>query len=100
MTWYHEWAHGSNVCCLAPPQFDFTHRQPGQAWRNWKQRFEIYLDASDYDSACDRKKSSFFLNAIATDGIEFFNTFTFTEEEKVEDVPKFTVVLKKFDDHF
>ena len=51
-------------------------------------------------SACDRKKSSFFLNAIGTDGIEFFNTFTFTEEEKVEDVPKFTAVLKKFDDHF
>ena len=58
------------------------------------------MDASDYDSASDRKKTSLFLNAIGTDGIEFFNTFTFTEEEKVEDVPKFTAVLKKFDDHF
>jgi hypothetical protein len=83
-----------------PPQFHFSHRQSRHAWRSWKQRFEIYLGASDYDTAPDRKETSLFLNAIGPDGIEFFNTFTLTEEEKVEDVPKFTAVLKKFDDHF
>ena len=84
-----------------PPQFDFTHRQWGQAWRNWKQRFQIYLDASGYDSAPDRKNTSLFLNAIGQDCIQFYHIFTFTEEEEVQhdDKPTFTAELATFDDH-
>ena len=48
-----------------------------------------YLGASDDGTgASDQKKTLLFLNAIGTDGIEFLNTVTFTEEEKVDDVPR------------
>ena len=85
-----------------PPPFDFTHRQPGQSWRNWKQRLQIYLDASGYDSASDRKNTSLFLNAIGPNCIEFYHIFKFTEEEEIQhdDTPTFTVVVTTFDDHF
>ena len=87
-----------------PPQFDFEHRQPGQAWKQWKQRFDIYLEASDYDSV---KKISLLLNALGVEGIEFYNTFSFeTDSERANDEeesvaqPSFDAVLKRFDDHF
>ena len=90
-----------------PPQFDFEHRQPGQAWKQWKQRFDIYLEASDYDSVSEKKKISLLLNALGVEGIELYNTFSFetdserasAEEESVAQ-PSFDAVLKRFDDHF
>lgn len=46
---------------LQPTQpFKFHHRQPGQAWKVWRQQFSIYLDVSDYDSAANKKRHHFY----------------------------------------
>lgn len=87
-----------------PPAFQVNQAQLGRAWKNWKQLFLIYLDASDYEEATDRKKVSLLLHAIGTDGIELYNNFSFpptpSNEEGEVTGPTFAQVLKKFDDHF
>lgn len=90
-----------------PPPFDCDQRQPGQAWKKWKQRFNIYLEASDYDSASDKKKISLLLNALGVEGIELYNTFDFKEdgesassEEGSASQTSLDTVLKRFDEHF
>ena len=102
-----------------PEQFDFDHRQLGQAWKAWKQRFLIYLDAADYDTASEKKKISLLLGP---DGIELYNTFQFSDDEsssessggshETEGIESsgegiassgqatFQNVLQKFTDHF
>ena len=64
-----------------PEQFDFDHRQLGQAWKAWKQRFLTVLDAADYDTASEKKKISLLLHAMGPDGIELYNTFQFSDDE-------------------
>eukprot|EP00118_Oscarella_pearsei_P022044 m.251339 g.251339 ORF g.251339 m.251339 type:complete len:76 (+) comp40334_c0_seq8:269-496(+) len=44
----------------------------------------IYLEASDFDQASDRKKISLLLSAIGEEGIALYNTFTFSPREGEE----------------
>ena len=44
------------VLLQSPEKFDFDHRQLGQACKAWKQRFLIYIDAADYDTASTRRR--------------------------------------------
>ena len=68
-------------------------------WKKWRQRFEIYMTAAGKTEANDDVKTSLPLHAIGPEGIEIFNTFTFTEEE--EGIPcKYTSTLSKFQVHF
>eukprot|EP00118_Oscarella_pearsei_P022042 m.251331 g.251331 ORF g.251331 m.251331 type:complete len:156 (+) comp40334_c0_seq6:269-736(+) len=62
----------------------------------------IYLEASDFDQASDRKKISLLLSAIGEEGIALYNTFTFSprEGEEGEATERFLDVVQKFDDHF
>lgn len=90
-----------------PPPFQVNQVQLSRAWKTWKQLFLIYLDASDYEDATDKKKVSLLLHAIGPDGIELYNNFSFPAadapqdgERPVASVPTFAQVIKKFDDHF
>ena len=92
---------------LQPPEkFYFEHRQLGQAWKAWKQRFLIYIDAADYDTASNKKKISLLLHAIGSEGIDLYNTFQFlaADRENPDDDTStqvtFASVLQKFTDHF
>ncbi|XP_070378979.1 uncharacterized protein [Dermacentor albipictus] len=74
----------------------------GEASKNWqtfKQRFELFLAASEPD---DKKRSvssktALFLSVAGEDAIEIFNTLSFAEGEDKAD---YATVIKKFDDYF
>jgi hypothetical protein len=72
----------------------------GQAWKAWKQQFQIYLNVSDYDSASESKKVSLLLHAMGREDVQLFSTFTFATSEDSETQPTLEDVLKKFDDQF
>ena len=77
----------------APMNFGGNH---ATEWKQWKQRFEIYLTATGQADADDKLKISLLLHSLGAEGIEIYNTFSLTaDEEKV-----FSTVLNKFHTHF
>ena len=65
-----------------PPPMGPRTSSPAITWKKWRQRFEIYMTAAGKTEANDDVKTSLLLHAIGQEGIEIFNTFTFTEEEE------------------
>ena len=47
-----------------------------------EQRFLIYIDAADYDTASNKKKISLLLHAIESEGIDQYNTFQFLAADR------------------
>ena len=66
-------------------------------WRLWKQRFNIYLLASDAVGKRDAVKIAMLLNFVGEDALERYNQFSWTEDEDQE---SFAAVVAKFDEHF
>ena len=80
-----------------PPPMEPRTISPAITWKKWRQRFEIYMTAAGKTEANDDVKTSLLLHAFGPEGIEIFNTFTFTEEE--EGI-KYASTLAKFQAHF
>lgn len=51
-------------------------------WRRFEQKFDVFLTATDLQSKPEQKKIAVFLNLIGDDGLELYNSFTFTEEDR------------------
>eukprot|EP00118_Oscarella_pearsei_P022446 m.259638 g.259638 ORF g.259638 m.259638 type:complete len:238 (+) comp40426_c1_seq4:2210-2923(+) len=89
-----------------PPPFNFDHRQLGQEWKTWKQRLLPFLEASDLDGASERKKSSLLLSLMGVEGIGIYDTFEFTDNDKIsvqegaDPQIKFQAVIDKFNTYF
>ncbi|XP_045764874.1 uncharacterized protein LOC123867071 [Maniola jurtina] len=66
-------------------------------WRLFRQKFEIYLIASDNEGKSPRVKTALLLNAIGERCIKIYNTFVFEKAEHGNDINK---VTQKFEDHF
>ncbi|KAK6166970.1 hypothetical protein SNE40_022164 [Patella caerulea] len=65
-------------------------------WRRWKQRFEIYLDASGIVSKTEKVKTSTLLHTIGEEALEIYNSFVFeTPENRLRLIP----VLEKFEEY-
>ena len=65
-------------------------------WKGWKQRFELYLKATEADRKDKVIPVAILLHCIGEDGLEAFKTFEF---EREEDKKKIDVVLTKYDDY-
>lgn len=65
-------------------------------WKLWKQKFNLYLLASDKSEKKDEVKIAILLNLLGDEGLQIYNTFEYSEEE---DHTKLVIVLKKFDDY-
>ena len=59
-------------------------------WKRWRQKFEIYLEATDLNSKSDKRKVAALLHTAGEEAMEKFNTFGLTEEQagKLEEVYK------------
>ena len=60
-------------------------------WRRWKQRYELFMTATEAS-----KKSAKIQSSMFKDALEVFNTFEFGSEEDKE---KPVEILKKFDEY-
>ena len=65
-------------------------------WRRWKQRYELFMTATEASKKSGKIQSSMLLHLIGEDALEVFNTFEFASEEDKE---KPTEILKKFDEY-
>ena len=65
-------------------------------WRRWKQRYELFMTATEASKKSAKIQSSMLLHLIGEDALEVFNTFEFGSEEDKE---KPVEILKKFDEY-
>ena len=65
-------------------------------WRRWKQRYELFMTATEAGKKSAKIQSSMLLHLIGEDALEVFNTFEFGSEEDKE---KPVEILKKFDEY-
>ncbi|XP_049275515.1 uncharacterized protein LOC119372299 isoform X3 [Rhipicephalus sanguineus] len=76
-----------------------TTGEASKNWQTFKQRFELFLAASE---PTDKQRSvssktALLLSVAGEDAIEIFNTLNFTEGEDKAD---YATVIKKFDEYF
>ena len=78
----------------------FQHPEPlsfqgnlSENWRKWKQRFELYMTASDNSSKSDEIKSAILLHMAGPEALEIYNAFTWDEEADKKKVDK---IMEKF----
>lgn len=60
-----------------------------------RQKFGLFMTATDLDGKGDENKIAVFLNLLWDDGLELFNSFTFTDVES----QSLTGTEQKFDDY-
>ena len=65
-------------------------------WRRGKQRFQLFMTATEASKKLGKIQSSMLLHLIAEDALEVFNTFEFPSDEYKE---KTFEILKKFDEY-
>lgn len=65
-------------------------------WSKFKQRFMLYLEATEKISKPDKLKVALLLSSMGDECIEIFNTFKLS----TEDSNKFDTVLQNFDSYF
>lgn len=66
-----------------------------EKWKQWKQRFEIFMDANEINNFPIAKQTAILLNVIGDEALKIFNSFNIDRKQtKVEDI------LKKFDEKF
>lgn len=76
-----------------PPEMCFSGNI-SQNWKTWKQKFENFLIASGKHRKVEEVKIAVFLNVLGDDGLEIYNTFELTDDDK-----KLDTILKKFEEY-
>lgn len=66
-------------------------------WKRFKQRFELYLEATDSANKHNKQKTSLLLHVIGDEGVEIYNTFTY---DNADDKWSLDIVKTKFENHF
>lgn len=49
-------------------------------WKSFKQRFDIYLTATDKKTVAEERKVAIFQNCIGENALDIYNTFNLSEE--------------------
>ena len=81
---------------LPPPvSLNFDAGNLSQAWKRWKQHFELFLVATESDEKPEKTKLSLLLTCIGNRGREIFNTFQFDLDE---DRMTIDGIVQKFDE--
>ena len=57
-------------------------------WRRWKQRFELYIIATEANKKSEKIQSSILLHTIGEDALDVYNTFEFEDLENKEKLRK------------
>ncbi|CAC5395999.1 unnamed protein product [Mytilus coruscus] len=72
---------------LKPPIALSKEGNVSENWRKWKQKFQFYLDATEFNEKAEKLQCSLLLHCIGEDAVEVFNTFNFLEDEKDQIAP-------------
>ena len=81
----------------APRPMEFTKGNTGEEWKRFKQRFEIYKQASGASEKAEDLQVSLLLHVMGEEALDIFNSFTFANDNEKKD---YNVVTEKFNQHF
>ena len=99
ITWCQKWdkdtANTHNMERFNPPSSLEFEGNISEHWKKWKQELEFYITATEKDNKDDKVKSSILLTCIGQHGREIYNTFSLTEENKLN----FDHILDKFEEY-
>ena len=76
-----------------PPKLSFEG-DVAEQWREWRQLFELYLEAKEATGKEDKTKVAMLLSAMGPAGVSRYNQF---EWATGEDKNKFDIVVNKFE---
>ncbi|KAL4710396.1 hypothetical protein ACJJTC_008798 [Scirpophaga incertulas] len=80
-----------------PPPFSLVG-EPGENYKKWKQRYQIYYTASGASNRLnDEGKIALFLHCLGEECLPIYNNFEFTEEQPQT---VYQNVVTKFDEYF
>ena len=83
---------------LTPPDpLDLDSSNVSDAWRKWKQRFELFSMASGLSTKDAGIQAATLLHVIGPDALEVYNTFSW---EEADDKSKVAKILEKFEDYY
>ena len=80
---------------LPPPKPLSSEENVAENWRRWIQQFRLYLNATRFDKKPAQMQCSTFLTVAGEEALKIFNTFGFSDEDKV----KIDVVIKTFEEY-
>jgi len=82
-----------------PPEKLSFDGDVAEQWKQWRQMFELYMDAKEATDKSDKVKIGMLLSAMGPDGVERYNTFHWVQAppEAKEDKDKYDDVIKKFE---
>ena len=63
-------------------------------WRKWKQRFQLYMEASGSMKKPEKQRVAIFLHLIGEEALEIYNTFSLSTAEQ-----KLDILFQKFEDY-
>lgn len=81
--------------CRAPGEL-ILEGNVAKNWQTFKQKFEIYLEASNKVELEDKKKVAILLNLAGDKALEVYNTFKFTRDEEKNKLDK---ILHMFEEY-
>ena len=69
---------------LKPPGSLTLQGNVSENWRKWRQKFQFYLEATEYSEKGKKLQCSLLLHCIGEDAVEVYNTFDFGEGERTK----------------
>ncbi|KAL7849546.1 hypothetical protein SRHO_G00211690 [Serrasalmus rhombeus] len=82
---------------LKPPAgLELLHGNLSENWRRFRQRFELYLEATRSAGKPAKVQASLFLHVAGEDAVEVYNTFTF---EDADDKYSLDKIVQKFEEY-
>ncbi|XP_024942173.1 uncharacterized protein LOC107269153 [Cephus cinctus] len=78
----------------APPPLSFDGNVK-ENWLKWKQRFDLYMEATELDTKPEARRIAVFLHTIGEEALEKYNTFNLSADDK----KKFDAVAAAFENY-
>ncbi|GBO38687.1 hypothetical protein AVEN_161343-1 [Araneus ventricosus] len=79
---------------LAPPPPFRLNSNHVESWKLWKQRFQLYMDATSLNVKPESQRVAILLHAIGEECLEIYNTFNEVSSASMNDI------LAKFEAYF
>jgi len=87
----------AQVILTQPEGLDLSSNENlADRWKNLKQRFELFKEASDLGSKTEKQQTSTFLHVAGDDALKLYNTFTFAT---ADDRWKLAPVMQEFENY-
>lgn len=82
---------------ISPPSSMCYTGSISENWKRFKQRFNLYIEATDYGAKADKVKTSLLLHVIGDEAIDIYNNFTYDNDD---DKWVLATVIAKFEAYF